>query len=327
MYPKPWTINCRWLLAIYLVIPLTVAFALIDTALLDRHLQARLGLASLALWPALAAVATWPHIFASTITMADRGYLRHYWRKLIGPVMFFTVITSAAYLGVQPFELLLPLLMAVYTIYHVLAQQIGLSLMMLRCPSVGIARAWKWLSVAASLLVYLLIGAKRMLAHPVGGVALSEIAVYLLIGAMAALIICAALLCRYAKHRIGAWYIWSNVVMIGATALMWAMQYHVFVILIPRVIHDATAYLVYITHDRNRLADRPHNLMHGMSRISRLPSWVLTPAVSVAISYALWASDNVYLWAAAAIITFVHYYMEGFIWRAPNPHRKYVQFA
>lgn len=93
----------------------------------------------------------------------------------------------------------------------------------------------------------------------------------------------------------------------------------------PRVIHDLTAFAVYITHDTNR--DRPRNRVYRITRFTRLPPAVLLPALSVGIAYTMtshrdWAAVNI----AVIALSFLQHYMEGIIWRGPNPHRGQIAF-
>ena len=113
----------------------------------------------------------------------------------------------------------------------------------------------------------------------------------------------------------------------GATSPCNHIGYTLFVILIPRVIHDLTAYTVYITHDRNRNRQGRINPLYRLTGGGRLSPLLLLPALSIAIAFVL-SSHQHYPVISIAILTvsFLHYYFEGFIWRGPNPHRNYVNF-
>src|SRR5690606_41356166 len=87
-------------------------------------------------WPFWTVIFGLPHIIASLITMADRAYLNHYRRSLLWPMLLFAGIASAGYLGPQPVSYnLLFVFLGFYTIYHVLAQPLGLNLMITRVPT------------------------------------------------------------------------------------------------------------------------------------------------------------------------------------------------
>jgi hypothetical protein len=120
---------------------------------------------------------------------------------------------------------------------------------------------------------------------------------------------------------------WSNVALLLSALLINHIGYTLFVILIPRVIHDLTAYTVYITHDRNRNRQGRINPLYRLTGGGRLSPLLLLPALSIAIAFVL-SSHQHYPVISIAILTvsFLHYYFEGFIWRGPNPHRNYVNF-
>lgn len=109
--------------------------------------------------------------------------------------------------------------------------------------------------------------------------------------------------------------------------LIQEVGYSLFVILIPRVIHDVTAYIVYITHDRNRNKHEPVNSIYRLTSFTRLSPVILLPLLSIGFAFVL-TSYRQYALISILILTmsFLHYYFEGFIWRGANPHRRYVNF-
>ena len=117
-------------------------------------------------WPFWTVIFGLPHIIASLITMADREYLNHYRRSLLWPMLLFAGIASAGYLGPQPVSYnLLFVFLGFYTIYHVLAQQLGLTLMMMGVPPCRSYRLWKWLSIIAGMAIYMNVYGERFLGN------------------------------------------------------------------------------------------------------------------------------------------------------------------
>lgn len=322
-------IDCRWLLALYAVIPLSVLLVVTDAWLFDglavyQHIPTQPED-----WPFWTVIFGLPHIIASLITMADREYLTHYRRTLMWPVLVFAGIATAGHIGPQPLSYhLLFLFLAFYTIYHVLAQQLGLTLMMMGVPPNRTYRLWKWLSIIAGMAIYMNVYGERFL----GNIWLANVSLYdaltyaaALIGA--ALIVLAIRLTPSCRHPVGVWYLWGNVALILSTLLIQEIGYSLFVILIPRVIHDVTAYIVYITHDRNRNKYEPINSFYRLTSFTRLSPVVLLPLMSIGIAFLL-SSFHQYVLVSILVLTvsFLHYYFEGFIWRGANPHRRYVNF-
>lgn len=322
-------IDCRWLLALYGVIPLSLLLVVVDAWLFGGRAIYQHIPTQPEHWPFWTVLFGLPHIIASLITMADREYLAHYRRTLLWPLLVFAGIATAGHLGPQPLSYsLLFLFLAFYTIYHVLAQQLGLTLMMMATPPSRTFRAWKWLLVLAGFAIYMNVYGERYL----GGIWLGNLSLYdglTYVAALlsAALIVLAIRLTPVSRHRIGVWYLWGNVALILSTLLIQQIGYSLFVILIPRVIHDLTAYTVYITHDRNRNKHEAVNSIYRLTRFTRLSPVILLPMLSIGIAFVL-TSHSRYAVVSILVLTvsFLHYYFEGFIWRGANPHRRHVSF-
>lgn len=327
------SIDCRWLLGLYALIPVCLLAIFLDILLLDgqavhQHLPDKPEH-----WPFWTVIFGLPHIIASLLTMADREYLSFYRRTLFWPLVIFAGITTAGHFGPQPVSYnLLFVLLAFYTIYHVLAQQLGLTLMMMGIAPNRTFRYWKWASILAGFAIYINVYGQHYISNMAFSVGGRVVDIYQLLTWIAALLCAAQLILAWrlapsSRHRIGVWYLWSNVALILSALLINHIGYTLFVILIPRVIHDLTAYTVYITHDRNRNRQGPVNLLYRLTGFGRVPPLLLLPALSIAIAFVL-TSHQHYPAISIAILTvsFLHYYFEGFIWRGPNPHRHYVSF-
>lgn len=322
-------IDCRWLLALYAVIPLSVLLVVTDVWLFEgRAVYPRIPTQPED-WPFWTVIFGLPHIIASLITLADREYLTHYRRSLGWPLLLFAGIATAGHLGPQPLSYnLLFLFLAFYTIYHVLAQQVGLTLMMMGTPPSRTYRLWKWLLVLAGMAIYMNVYGERYLGNIwLANVSLYDALTYATALISAALIVLALRLTPTSRHRIGVWYLWGNVALILSTLLIQEIGYSLFVILIPRVIHDVTAYIVYITHDRNRNKHEPVNSIYRLTRFTRLSPVILLPLMSIGIAFLL-SSCHQYVLISILVLTvsFLHYYFEGFIWRGASPHRRHVNF-
>ncbi|MFD1700027.1 hypothetical protein ACFSB1_11875 [Halopseudomonas phragmitis] len=321
-------VDCRWLLGLYALIPLVLLIVLLDSLPGGGWLRRSLPNDPMH-WPFWTLVFGLPHIVASFVSMADRDYLQHYRRRLLWPLLGFAALSTLGYVGPQPLSYqLLFVFLAFYTIYHVLAQQLGLSLMMLGIAPSPVFRAWKWLSVLAGFAIYMNVYG----ATYIGRLSLGSLDIYLMLRYMAAALCAAVMVLAWqltwqARHRIGVWYLWGNVALLLSAFVINEAGYTLFVILIPRVIHDVTAYIIYISHDSNRNRQQPVNLIYRMARVTRLPVWLLLPLLSGLIAYVLTYYQQLPLIGIVILtLSFLHYYVEGFIWRTPNPHRSYLAF-
>lgn len=322
-------VECRWLLALYAVVPISLAIVAIDVLLLDHAWQRAYLPPEPERWAFWTVVFGLPHIVASLLTMADREYLAHYRHSLLVPALAFLAISAAGYLGPQPIsQSLLFVIIAVYTVFHVFAQQLGLTLMMMSMGPTRTYKAWKWLAIAAGLAIYVVLYGQAYLPPNVdlGVVNLAGVLDSAAIALSVGVVALAIPLTRQARTRIGILYLWANVAMIVTACAINEIGYTLFVILIPRIIHDVTAFIVYITHDSNRNAAQPRNALYRLTG-GRIPPLVLLPAVSIAIAYVLTLNEHRVLVSVAILtISFLHYYFEGFIWRGSHPHRQYLSF-
>ena len=147
-------VDCRWLLALYAVIPLSLAFVAIDSLFLEQALLNSYLPSSPTNWAFWAVIFGLPHIVASLLTMADREYVAHYRRSLAWPLLIFAAISVLGIAGPQPLSYrLLFFVVAVYTAYHVLAQQLGLTLMMMNMAPSRAFKAWKWIALASGISI------------------------------------------------------------------------------------------------------------------------------------------------------------------------------
>jgi hypothetical protein len=110
--------------------------------------------------------------------------------------------------------------------------------------------------------------------------------------------------------------------MLVAVYAFWELGYSVFVIMVPRFVHDITAFYIYAVHDHNRNLQARHNYIYRS--FSFLSPLILCPALAIVLSAVL--GPNTWFVAPLIIITLLHYYTESFIWRGDTPHRRQIAF-
>lgn len=196
---------------------------------------------------------------------------------------------------------------------------------MLRKPPLGWMRLWKWTMLVFGVLVYAgLYLDTNLPAASLGG--LDPHALVVLGGAalLAPLLVSTAFLARCAVDRCAVVYVWSNWAMMAAVLAAFVWRYPVFILLIPRIIHDLTAYLVYFNHDSNRNAQHGHNLLYRRARQGRTVAFWILPTVSVGLAYALQINELPLFIGINFFLTFMHYHIESVVWRRPHLHRQFM---
>ncbi len=318
-------LDCRYLLLIYGVMPLLWGMLGLDLAVWDRLLLDHYLPEYPRQWFIWSVIFIMPHIIASLFTFADRQYIQHY--RSVFSVVFPLIIIGTVVLhqvigGVFSFAIF-----AAVSLYHVLAQQFGLTLMMLGKKPESDYFLWKWLSLGAALLVYTVIYGKHFLISAADkGEGFIRFSLYASMMFYTAAFVYARRLARQSRSVLGKWYLWANVLMVGSCLMMTYLGYAVFAIILPRFIHDFTAYCVYIVHDSNREMSRRSNPIYRLAGHLRVPVWVACPLVSMIIAYPLTFASNDILVLLTLSLIYLHYYYEHFIWRGGSLHRRHIAF-
>jgi hypothetical protein len=250
-------------------------------------------------------------------------------------------IALAAFFGIG--SLFIPykafyILVATWTVLHVLKQQHGVARGVCRLP------AWAYhlllgLSVTAGIFIYIGIFLKNSL-----DVQQTEWLQHLIAGLCVGLIGSALLCQRYVKTAFGKGFLWANVLLILSSFYLYAQQYYFLAILVPRLVHDVTAYIFYVTHDYNKHHQQPRNALYRLSKACQLPIVVVLPALSFALAFVLqaygdfWVSQLTEFFFGVEIrkvitigligyLGLMHYYTESFTWKQDSPYRQFIGFS
>ena len=316
--PSPHTlrISRRFLLSIYAIVPIGLCLPLLDQWLLGGSIQRALPYhpRDLAFFTLIFNI---PHIIASELILFDREYVREYRSHLLIGLFLAVVVLETLFFTLPPGGF--PVFIMAITTYHVFAQQIGITRSLL--PAAGLEfTVWKWCAVPIAIVTYL--GAYPLLRGY--GEWLPPIA----FGLCVPLTLACALVLRRSTTRLATVYILGNQAIMLAMMPLAMNGYAFFALLMPRVVHDVTAYAFYVAHDANRNRLEPHNVIYRRLRFTGLPVWLLGPLLSIAIAWALRnAIGPVAGLHAIGIASAFHYYMEGVTWRRGTLHRRQITFV
>ena len=260
-----------------------------------------------------------PHIVASSMILLDPEYLRFYHKKIIihGTVVAGLIAVILLGAGIGGFYAFF----YAWTIYHVGKQQIGVGKMLNRQPS-KLYDAWGWVFLSTSLLIAASIGF-------IAGMPswLNPRVLYGLIMAGGAVsIVLAVILTTKLESKLGKYYLGANTALVLGTTLAFATGFPFFAILLPRLVHDFTAYTFYIDHDTNRNKAQAHQLVYKLTNRLSLPIWLVCLVVSVGLAFLIVTLPPEFAVPAAVILTLIHYTTEAFTWKGGGIHRKYLAF-
>ncbi|PKM11089.1 MAG: hypothetical protein CVV13_10525 [Gammaproteobacteria bacterium HGW-Gammaproteobacteria-3] len=333
---QPLNVSIRVLLGLYAIIPLCLLLQGADILFWQGYLQQTLP-SSPTHFLLFQLIFGTPHIVASAIILTSNSdYFGFYKHKILGMTLALAVFFGIGSLFIP--YLVFYVLVASWTVYHVLKQQHGIARGVCRLPE------WAFhlllgLSVVAGLMIYIGIFLKNHLD--------AEQAQWLRQGAalLCAGLVLSTLWCqRYVGTAFGKYFLWSNSLLVFSSFYLYVQQYYFLAILVPRLVHDATAYIFYITHDYNRHHRLPQNFIYSLAKRSHVPVFLVLPLLSLflavllqqygdaAVSFISEVFFGVEIRKAVTLgllgyLALMHYYTEAFTWKNASPYRRFIAFS
>ena len=333
---KPLMVSFRLLLGLYAIIPLCLLLQLLDSVFWNNVLKTNLPSSPNHLFLFQIIFGT-PHIIASSIVLVSNpDYIKTYQKKLLWMTGAIALVFGIGSLFI-PYRAFY-VAVAAWTVYHVLKQQHGVARGVCRLPDWAFY-VLLWLSVIAGLLVYIGIFLKNSL----DGEQVQWIQT--LAASLSVLLVLASLYCqKFVDNNFGRWFLWANVGLVVSSFYFYVQQYYFFAIIIPRLAHDATAYIFYVTHDYNKHHNQPQNIIYKLAKQCRIPIFVVLPLLSFSLAFVLQAyGDNIVSYLTQAIfgveirkaitlgllgyLALMHYYTEAFTWKSGSPYRQFIGFT
>lgn len=315
------SINPRLLLAIYFVMPLSLITMVVDYLLWGGTIKNLLPVDPRTYaWFVLLFMV--PHIIASFFSFADKEYFDYYKPRLLRGAQI--AVTLGIFLPALAGGTILPLLaFATYTMVHVFMQQSGVSKSLMKNNASSHAY-WQWLGIAIATAVYayLLIPVpwlQKSFNNP--AVVIGSLLIFTVYSLLAVSIV------KQSHTRLGKVYFLGShsIPIVGVFYIV--AGYPIFALLIPRIIHDLTAYTFYITHDNNRFAKSRSNLLYKATSRLKIPVYVASPVISILLAYAIALFNSATLAVILTCIFFLHYYTESMIWKRDTLHRMQIKLS
>jgi len=330
------SVSFRLLLGLYAIIPLCLVLQMADSWFWHGFLRENLPTrpTHFLLFQILFGT---PHILASTLLLvSNTEYLKFYQRNILLMTAAIAIVFGVGSLFI-PYQVFY-VLVAAWTVYHVLKQQHGVARGVCRLPQWAFYLLL-WLSVAAGLFVYIGIFLKNSLdAQQTEWV--KQIAGLLCAGLFLSAIYCQ----RYVTTVFGKWFLWSNIFLVLSSFYLYLQQYYFLAILAPRLVHDATAYVFYVTHDYNRHHKHPQNFIYRYAARCNVHIFIVLPVCSFVLAFVLQAHGDNMVSAVTELffgveirkaitlgllgyLALMHYYTEAFTWKQESPYRRFIAFS
>ncbi len=314
---QPLQISWRWLLAVYLIVPVLLLVVIIDRIWFSESLLPYMGLSSLLL-PLYLLLFELPHIIASLLGFADREYRQQYARPLY---LGLPAVLLGVYLlfRIDPVWAILAYLVA--TMYHVIKQQTGIAFIF-GTPRGIVHQVWTYAAIVCTGTIYSAILLAEQFPIAVGP------GLYGFIYAALALSLMAGMVQWYRTSRsVGAWYVIATTMMLASSFWMLYVGYLFFAFFAIRFVHDVTAFIFYTAHEHNRNHAVRSNPIYRIFAPIPLPIFVLVPLISIGLAYLIRsaATGSVALWMVVIALGFAHYYLESLMWKRDSLHRQHIR--
>lgn len=333
--PVRYAVSYRTLLSLYTIIPLCLLIQLGDTYWYDGALKNALPSSPnhFVLFQLLFGI---PHILASAILLtSNREYLSFYRHKLLLMTLFIVVFFGVGSLFI-PYKALY-ILTAAWTVFHVLKQQLGIGRGVYPLPN-WTCHILLGLSVSAGIAIYIGIFLKNHLTLT-QATYLHASAFWLCVG----LLLITLVSQRYVPSLMGKTFLWGNSCLVFSSFYLAMCQYYFLAILVPRLVHDATAFIVYVTHDYNRQEQQQANALYRWMAQWHIPVFLMLPSLAFGSAFILQNYGDAFIsnvsryvfdveirkavtLGVIGYLSLMHYYTESFTWKHDSPYRRYIAF-
>ena len=330
------SVSFRFLLSLYAIVPLCVLLQWLDQSMFNHTLRNMLP-SSPSHFLLFQILFGTPHIIASNLLLfSNVDYVSCFKNKLMGMTLFIILFFGVGSLFI-PYRFLY-IISACWTVYHVLKQQHGIAKAVCRLPPWAFYLQL-WLSVSAGIFIYLGIFLKNSLT-PQQAELVFQVATAFALGLLMSTVVCQ----KHVSSLLGVYFLWANTLLVVASLYVYSQQYYFLAILMPRLVHDITAFSFYVSHDVNRHSQQADNPLLKLTSRCHFPVALVLPVLSLILTYLLQAygddlvnmimqtlfSTQVYKAVTLGVIGYLalmHYYTESFIWAAGSPLRRYIRFS
>lgn len=256
-----------------------------------------------------------PHVLASSFSFFDAEYFEHYQRQMALPLAL--IIVGCLLIPLLTGHDIFFLILVTWNMMHYMGQQFGVAKMFADFPNRSL-RVLHWIGVVNSAIFYLAIYTPTF--HGI------ELRPYVLSFALIMLIPIMGIGARIAwsvnnqaRLFLGAIYCEFLV-----SVLAFYLNYALFVVLAPTLVHAVTALIFYSAHDQNRALENRNVIYRAWMRLG-WPRVMMVPMIAVLVGVPLSLSNEQW-WVSTFLVICgaIHYYTESIIWKRGTPHRKYL---
>jgi len=309
----------KMFLLVYLIVPVLITIVIIDSLYFEAALRPYLGLQAV-LIPLYIFVFDLPHVIASFFSFFDKEYVSYYKKHLCLYLPGFLAATALLFLVNFELGIVFYLL---NDLWHSLRQKVGIALILGARPGL--------LHTAWTIVPFVFMGFGYISTLRPDTFSSDFTASMIAIGPVAVGILFVLMLLKIhdsaPKARL---YIFAVSMLFISSYFFIILGYVFFAILAFRFVHDLTAFMFYITHDRNRNQVHTKNWLYKIVNAISVPYFIMVPVLAIIAAYAVRILPHQALQTGlsiAIVLGMSHYYLESVMWKRDTPHRQNVRVS
>lgn len=318
-------INIRHLMAIYLVLPAVLVLYIVDRMYFGSiRMLMPYKPEDLAFWIYIFGM---PHVFASFFLLADKEYLRHFSRRLWVSALILLALPPLVAWGLGWW--VLQVIFTCMIVYHTVAQQFGVALMVGKRRPDLLHKINTFLGSVAGVAIYLLIYADGdLLTVVLHNERLWRDVCHVLV---AIVVLLSTWEIVWHDNRNWRIYMGLNALLLVTMDLLMSQDLTFLIVVTGRVVHEFTAWQIYMHHDHNRNKTVRRNWIYArLSWVKITPYWLgmlLAFGMGIAYTALMNSTGSQALWFLTISFSLYHYWIEGFIWKGNSPPKHQLRVA
>ncbi len=298
-------------LSTYLIIPILALVSISDLFFFNNRIKNSLPM-SLEDILVFNIIFNLPHIFGSSLALARKTYVRHYKKEILIGIILSCLICLFWF---SPFQETAISIFSVLTINHVIGQQMGLGFSFFTGKRF-VYLVWQYFGIFIGVLQFFDLYKFWSILN-----------IFQPLTAISLLLVPYCFLCLHIiknqKNKLGRWLATGNSLLILSPIAFYISGYMLFTSLIPRFIHDTTAFYAYFVHNFNFARnDNPvKNKMRGLIPFLAFYTIFLPIILSAPVSLNWFGGYSLVI---GVFISSFHYYTEHFSWRSTTGPRAFL---
>lgn len=320
----PSAISINRLLAVYAIVPISLLVIFLDSQffnvfkILLPHKPE--------VWAIWIYIFGMPHVFGGLLMIADKEYLAYYGNKVwYGAVAILLLPLVLIYL--VGFNSMFFVFTAMI-VYHTIAQQFGIALIIGKKKPDWIHKANTIIGSCVGVMLFCFIYAEGSVSYLLRPYRETMLVVAWSLGAVVVALTAVQML--QTKEKRGRLYMAANVSLLLSMLVSYNYGLTALVVIMGRIVHEMTAWIIYASHDKNRNHQVMNNVIYRKFAWLKIdPYWMgitLAFAFGIAVTFVADFYRNA-LFTLIISFSLYHYWTECFIWKGNAPPKRYLKFV